>query len=125
MGGKQFLAWAESKIVPIQGDLIVEGLGISENDLEIIKNNVDIIINCAASVNFDDPLQDAININYYGAARLLELSKLIKNLKVFTHVSSAYVNCNRPPGYVDEMIYESQDGTAESIVAKIMAMSVQ
>lgn len=54
----------------------------------------------------------------------MELSKLIKNLKVFTHVSSAYVNCNRPPGYVDEMIYESQDGTAESIVAKIMAMSV-
>ena len=79
----------------------------------MIEDNVNVIINCAASVNFDDPLKDAININYYGAARLLELSKTIKNLKIFTHVSTAYVNCDRPAGYVDEVIYESKNGNAE------------
>ena len=115
MGDKEFYAWAQSKIVPIQGDLIVEGLGISKEDITLIENNVNVIINCAASVNFDDPLQDAININYYGAARLLELSKTIKDLKVFTHVSSAYVNCNRQPGYVDEVIYEMQEGSQNQL----------
>jgi len=56
MGDKEFYEWAQSKIVPIQGDLIVEGLGISKEDITLIENNVNVIINCAASVNFDDPL---------------------------------------------------------------------
>ena len=80
MGRQQFLTWASSKIIPIQGDLIVEGLGLSPEDLELIVNSVDIIINSAASVNFDDPLKDALNINYFGASRILELAKKCKNL---------------------------------------------
>lgn len=75
MGKKEFQAFARSKIVPVQGDLIVEGLGMSPEDHQLITNDVDIIINSAASVNFDDPLKDALNINYFGARRMLELSK--------------------------------------------------
>ena len=45
---------------PIAGDLVQEGLGISASDRLRIVNEVNIIINCAASVNFDDPLLDAI-----------------------------------------------------------------
>ena len=33
------------------------------------------MINCAASVNFDDPLHDALNINYFGCLRMLEIAK--------------------------------------------------
>ena len=47
-------------IVPISGDLIMEGLGISPPERQRIVEEVDIIINNAASVNFDDPLLDAI-----------------------------------------------------------------
>lgn len=75
MGRKQFLEWASSKIIPIEGDLVVEGLGLSKEDRERIINVVDIIINSAASVNFDDPLKEALEINFFGAARILELSK--------------------------------------------------
>ena len=32
MGYKNFLEFAESKLVPIHGDLVQEGLGISEAD---------------------------------------------------------------------------------------------
>ena len=68
MGGvPAFQEFARSKIIPIQGDLIVEGLGISPEDHELIVNEADIFINSAASVNFDDPLKDALNINYFGA----------------------------------------------------------
>ena len=59
------------KVVGVAGDLIVEGLGISPSDREIITNEVNIIINNAASINFDDPLLDAIQINYMGSLRLL------------------------------------------------------
>ena len=104
--------------------MIVEGLGISPEDQELIINNVDIFINSAASVNFDDPLKDALNINYFGASRMLDLAKRCKNLKVFTHVSTAYVNCNRASGLVDEKIYEDQGEDVEETVRKLMSMDL-
>lgn len=61
------MQFAFSKIVPIQGDLIVEGLGIKSDDHDLIINNVDVIINSAASINLDEPLKVALNTNYYGA----------------------------------------------------------
>ena len=71
MGHEEFERWALSKIIPISGDLTIEHLGISPEQRQLIINNVDVIINSAASVNFDDPLQEAIKINYFGAERIL------------------------------------------------------
>ena len=62
------------KVFPISGDLIMDGLGISASDRAQLINEIDIIINSAASVNFDDPLLDAIQINYFGCMRMLELA---------------------------------------------------
>jgi alcohol-forming fatty acyl-CoA reductase len=93
-----FLEWATSKIVPIAGDLVLDRLGLSDSDRADITENCHVMINCAASVNFDDPLQDALRINYFGCMRMLELAKECKHLDVFTHVSTCYVNCNRPNG---------------------------
>ena len=95
------MEWATSKIIPIKGDLMVEGLDISHEDREVIVNEVEIFINSAASVNFDDPLKQALNINYFGTCRMLELAMQCKKLKVFTHISTAYVNCTR--GNFDEI----------------------
>jgi alcohol-forming fatty acyl-CoA reductase len=61
-------------VFPIAGDLIMEGLGISPEHRAVLVNEVDIIINSAASVNFDDPLLDAIQINYFGCMRMLDLA---------------------------------------------------
>lgn len=57
---KDFIGWAQSKIVPIQGDLVIDKLGISDEDRKLITENCNVIINSAASVNFDDPLQEAL-----------------------------------------------------------------
>jgi nucleoside-diphosphate-sugar epimerase len=61
-------------------------------------------MNCAASVNFDDPLLDALNINYFGTLRILDLAKQCK-IENFTHVSTAYVNANQS-GRIMEQVYE-------------------
>lgn len=83
------------------------------------------IINSAASVNFDDPLQDALKINYFGCMRMLQLAKECKNLLTFTHVSTCYVNCDRDE-FCGETIYTS-NGThtddVQDLVNKIMAMN--
>ncbi|MFM7850992.1 MAG: SDR family oxidoreductase [Flammeovirgaceae bacterium] len=60
----------------------------------MLLNNVQIIINSAASVSFDDPLLESLNINYFGNLRMLELAKSCKNIQAFCHVSTAYVNSN-------------------------------
>lgn len=64
--------WA-SKVAPIAGDLTLSGLGLSAEHREILLNEVEIVINNAASVNFDDPLLDALNINYFGCMRILDI----------------------------------------------------
>ena len=48
------------KIVPVAGDLIINQLGLSPQDRAMVVNEAQLVINCAASVNFDDPLLDAL-----------------------------------------------------------------
>jgi nucleoside-diphosphate-sugar epimerase len=100
----------------------MDRLGLSEADRALITENCHILINCAASVNFDDPLQDALRINYFGCMRMLELAHECKRLEVFTHVSTCYVNCNRPGGDIQEEVYDL-DMDVEETVKQLMAMN--
>lgn len=51
---------------------------------------------------------------------MLELAKECRKLQVFTHVSTAYVNCNRK-GFIDEKIYSLPDGEdPEEVIAQIL-----
>lgn len=94
-------------MVPVAGDLIIDKLGLSEEDRAMVTSETNLVINCAASVNFDDPLLDALQINYFGCLRMLELAKECPNLLAHTHVSTAYVNSNMPNNsIVEEKIYE-------------------
>ena len=70
---------------------MIEELGLSQEDKNTIIEEVEVILNSAASVNFDDPLKQALSINYFGAKRMLDLAKLCPKLKVFSHVSTCYV----------------------------------
>lgn len=61
----------EERIVPIAGDLLLDNLGMNEQDRALLIQELDVIINCAASINFDDHLHDAIRINYFGTLKML------------------------------------------------------
>ncbi len=63
------------------------------------------IINCAASIDFNARIDFAIDSNINGSCRMLELARSIKNLSVFTHISTCYVNCDQS-GLIKEEIYE-------------------
>ena len=81
--------------MPVSGDLTQEHLGMSPEDRYKVTENVQVILNSAASINFDDPLHKALNINYHGSQRMLQLAKECKHLEVFSHISTAYANCDR------------------------------
>lgn len=94
-----------NKVGAIVGDLTISGLGLSQEHRDTLINEVDVIINSAASVNFDDPLLDALNINFFGCMRILDIAKASKKQCTFTHVSTAYVNSNRS-GRLEEKVYD-------------------
>jgi thioester reductase-like protein len=80
MGSDEFMKFALEKIQPISGDLMQEGCGLSDEDRHTIIEKVQVIINSAASVSFDDSLHDSINMNYLGSMRMLDLAKSTKNI---------------------------------------------
>lgn len=51
------------------------------------------------------PLEQALQINYFGPLRLLELARDSKNLECLTHVSTSYVNADKK-GYISEKVYD-------------------
>ena len=41
---------------------------------KVLTSEVQVILNSAASINFDDPIREALQINYFGAMRILDLA---------------------------------------------------
>ncbi|KAH8026768.1 hypothetical protein HPB51_024317 [Rhipicephalus microplus] len=97
---------ALSKVVSVTGDILEPGLGLSEEDIAELVENVSIVYHSAASVRFDEPLRKAIDINVLGTRRVLELCHKLKNITAFVHVSTAYCFCNR--NHVDEIVYPEE-----------------
>lgn len=54
---------------------------------------VNIVFHIAATVRFDENLKIALSINIKGTQDLLNMSREIKNLKSFVHVSTLFANC--------------------------------
>ena len=86
--GANFDKFAEIKIIPVTSDLFLDKFGLSDSNRAMIVKRCNIILNSATSVNFDDPLKEALQINYFRFMRMLDLAKDCKNMEVFTHFSS-------------------------------------
>uniref|UniRef100_A0A8C4WUK2 Fatty acyl-CoA reductase n=1 Tax=Eptatretus burgeri TaxID=7764 RepID=A0A8C4WUK2_EPTBU len=91
------------KIVPVASDLMQPDLGLSASDMEHLLSSVNIIIHCAATIRFDEPLKFALQLNVVATRTLLGLARRMSNLEVFVHTSTAYSNCNRR--YIEETVY--------------------
>ena len=83
----------QQKITPIYGDAAEERLGLTDEDWTKLTNEVNVIINSAASVRFDDPMVKALAINCLSAVSCLQLCKEATNCVSFVHISTCYANC--------------------------------
>ena len=85
---------AAGRVSAIPGDITVDGLGLSEMDRLFVLERATSIIHCAASISFDLPLLQAMNINAGGADRVAEIAHALAErgrLRRVVHVSTAYV----------------------------------
>lgn len=71
-----------NKIKPVCGDISEEKLGLSEEDYLLLCDCVNIVVHCAATLDFETDLKTAVTINLLGTKRIVELCKQMKNLKV-------------------------------------------
>ena len=81
-------------------------LGLSNEIRAELTQNLNIIINAAASMDFDEQIDVAIRLNTTGALLLLKLAEESPNIEAFLQVSTTTVNCDRT-GYVEETLYDS------------------
>lgn len=92
-----------NKIVSISGDISRSNIGLSNEHLRLLKDNVNIVFHSAATVRFDQSIKEAVVLNTLGSKRLWDLCVEMKQLKSIVHVSTAYSNPAR--AVVDEMVY--------------------
>lgn len=98
-----------SILIPIEGDMESDNLGVSDHVLREFLAKVNVIINCA---NCDDSesIQKIIRVNTLGALQLMNLSKQCRSFKVFLQLSSTYVSSwISPLSIIREKIYSQGD----------------
>ncbi|CAN7052124.1 fatty acyl-CoA reductase 6, chloroplastic isoform X1 [Brassica rapa] len=91
MHGRSYEEFMKSKLIPIIGEIGEENLGIGSEVAANISGEIDVVISCAGRTTFDDRYDLAINVNALGPGRLLSFAKDCKKLKLFLHISTAYV----------------------------------
>ncbi len=106
--GPRFEALCEEKVHLVGGDLTRERLGLGVDDYEALKGRIDIIVNSAAAVTFDERLDLALALNTEGPLRLLTLARDAGNLP-FMQVSTCYVS-GRQTGDIPEALNPPADG---------------
>ncbi|XP_009104015.1 fatty acyl-CoA reductase 6, chloroplastic isoform X1 [Brassica rapa] len=91
MHGRSYEEFMKSKLIPIIGDIGEDNLGIGSEIAANISGEIDVVISCAGRTTFDDRYDLALNVNAFGPGRLLSFAKDCKKLKLFLHISTAYV----------------------------------
>ncbi|KAJ9699472.1 hypothetical protein PVL29_008186 [Vitis rotundifolia] len=85
-------SFVSDKLTPVAGDISCDDLGVKDSNLrEEMWREVDIVVNLAATTNFDERYDVALGINALGARHVLDFAKKCVKIKMLLHVSTAYV----------------------------------
>ncbi|MFO0759533.1 MAG: SDR family oxidoreductase [Byssovorax sp.] len=98
--GPAFEAFLREKITPIAGDLVEPLLGIDEGILASLEGKVEAVVNVAGVVDFNPPLDEALEANAFGVNNLASLARRL-NVPVL-HTSTCYVAGYRS-GLIEEV----------------------
>ncbi|KAL4641978.1 fatty acyl-CoA reductase 1 isoform X3 [Arapaima gigas] len=91
------------KIVPVSSDLTLPELDVRREDQQTLVDCINLVFHCAATVRFNEPLKDAMQLNVLATQKIMALAHRMKHLEVFIHVSTAYANCDR--SVIEEVVY--------------------
>jgi thioester reductase-like protein len=102
--GSSWPGLVREKIVPVAGDVSQPRLGMADDDFAALTAQVDVVINCAASVAFDAPINEALLHNTRSTQYVAEFARACRSA-VLVHISTAFVAGQRT-GLVAETALE-------------------
>lgn len=88
----------------IAGDCAARNLAISESDWNLLYDEVEVVIHCAATVRFDQDFRTAYYINIRSVKDLMTNARKMRKLQSFIHVSTAFSNCQQK--VIEEKVYK-------------------
>ncbi|PRD33311.1 UNVERIFIED_CONTAM: far1 [Trichonephila clavipes] len=95
---------ALDKVYVVAGDIALPNMGMSEEDLLKVTENVTMVFHCAACISFFKPLRYIFQQNVVGVNNAIELCKKLKHCEIFVDTSTAYSNMNHKL-IIEERIY--------------------
>lgn len=83
-----------NKITILSSDITVDSLKLSVENINLLKeSNINLFINVAANINFNDPIKIAYNNNVKSVIKIINFcNKFLFKLEKLIHVSTFYVN---------------------------------
>ncbi len=88
--GDGFEAFLRDKVEPIDGDMGRPCCGLDEALLRELRGTIDAVVNVAGVVDFNPPLDDALDANAFGAQNFVDLARALGDVPVL-HTSTCYV----------------------------------
>lgn len=95
------------KVIAMNGDVCSFNLGITDQQRELLINEVHVVFHFAATLRLEAKLKDAIEMNTTGTKKILDLVKEMKHLEAFIHLSTAF--CHVDQEELGERTYDSPD----------------
>src|SRR5580658_10636263 len=91
--GDKYEEFLRDRVIPIDGDMGRPFCGIDPALMEALRGTIDVVVNVAGVVDFNPPLDEALDANAFGAQNLLALTRRIKGSRdiKLMHTSTCYV----------------------------------
>ncbi len=106
LGQADFERLCQQQVTAVGGDVSVDGLGLSDEDRDLLCS-CDTIVHSAAAVAFDNPLDTAVEVNLLGPVRLVQLFNEMGASPHFIAVSTCYVAGSRRGHAPEEPLSDS------------------
>ncbi|MGC4095345.1 MAG: SDR family oxidoreductase [Polyangiaceae bacterium] len=98
--GAGFADFLRSKVHPVAGDVVQPFCGLDPVLRQQISGSVDAVVNVSGVVDFDPPLDEALEVNAFGVQNLVALARDFGGVPLL-HTSTCYVAGTRT-GFVEE-----------------------
>jgi long-chain acyl-CoA synthetase len=100
--GDAFEAFLREKIVPVDGDVGRPLCGIDPNLIASLRGEIDAVVNVAGVVDFNPPLDEALDANAFGSQNLVSLVRALGDETPLLHTSTCFVAGHRPGPIFEE-----------------------
>ncbi len=98
--GAEFERFLRDKVTPVAGDIVEELLGIDPELVAKLRGTISAVVNVSGVVDFNPPLDEALEVNAFGVNNLVELAKTLG--APVMHTSTCYVAGYRA-GLIEEV----------------------